>query len=113
MALKALRERSVIQRSTADTPKTSPNKDTCVGIKYQVQIKILIAEAEVQDLFKNVAGLKVAKQQRGDYTGSSSAIIQRHMTSNNLSAFSSVRSDRTKWLKVPEDRFNKCVDYLR
>ncbi|RMP20525.1 hypothetical protein ALQ27_200057 [Pseudomonas syringae pv. delphinii] len=50
---------------------------------------------------------------RGDYTGNSRALIQRHMTSNNLSAFSSVISDRTKWLNVPEDRFNKRVDYLR
>lgn len=50
---------------------------------------------------------------RGDYTGSSRALIQRHMTSNNLSAFSALISDRTKWLNVPEDRFNKRVDYFR
>ena len=47
---------------------------------------------------------------RGDYTGDSRALIQRHMTDNNLSAFSGVIGDRSKWGNVPEDRFN---DYLR
>lgn len=50
---------------------------------------------------------------RGDYTGNSRSLIQRHMTNNNLSAFSSVLCDRSKWGNVPEDRFNKRVDYLR
>jgi hypothetical protein len=50
---------------------------------------------------------------RGDYTGDSRAIIQRHMTENNLSAFSGVIGDRSKWGNVPEDRFNRRVDYLR
>jgi hypothetical protein len=50
---------------------------------------------------------------RGDYTGDSRALIQRHMTDNNLSAFSGVIGDRSKWGNVPEDRFNRRVDYLR
>ncbi|WP_392892686.1 hypothetical protein ACF6ZU_12145 [Pseudomonas migulae] len=50
---------------------------------------------------------------RGDYTGDSRALIQRHMTDNNLSAFSDVIGDRSKWGNVPEDRFNRRVDYLR
>jgi hypothetical protein len=50
---------------------------------------------------------------RGDYTGSSRSFIQQHMASNNLSAFSSVIRDRSKWGNVPEDRFNRRVDYLR
>lgn len=50
---------------------------------------------------------------RGDYTGDARALIQRHMTDNNLSAFSSVISDQSKWGNVPEQRFNSRVDYLR
>jgi hypothetical protein len=50
---------------------------------------------------------------RGDYTGASRSFIQRHMTSNNLSAFSDVIRDSSKWGNVPEDRFNRRVDYLR
>jgi hypothetical protein len=50
---------------------------------------------------------------RGDYTGDARALIQRHMTNNDLSAFSAVIGDRSKWGNVPDDRFNKRVDYLR
>lgn len=50
---------------------------------------------------------------RGDYTGDARAFIQRHMTNNDLSAFSAVIGDRSKWGNVPDDRFNKRVDYLR
>jgi hypothetical protein len=50
---------------------------------------------------------------RGDYTGDARALIQRHMTDNNLSAFSNVISDQSKWSNVPAQRFNDRVDYLR
>lgn len=50
---------------------------------------------------------------RGDYTGDARALIQRHMTNNDLSAFSAVIGDRSRWGNVPDDRFNKRVDYLR
>lgn len=49
---------------------------------------------------------------RGDYTGDARVLIQRHMTDNNLSAFSDVMSDRSKWESVPEQRFNSRVNYL-
>ncbi|WP_139834944.1 hypothetical protein [Pseudomonas sp. B35(2017)] len=50
---------------------------------------------------------------RGDYTGDARALIQRHMTNNDLAAFSAVIGDRSKWGNVPVERFNKRVDYLR
>lgn len=50
---------------------------------------------------------------RGDYTGDARALIQRHMTDNNLSAFSNVINDQSKWSNVPAQRFNDRVDYLR
>lgn len=49
---------------------------------------------------------------RGDYTGNSRKLIQRHMTSNDFSAFSNVITDRSNWGNVPEDRFNRRTDYL-
>lgn len=50
---------------------------------------------------------------RGDYTTRSRVLLQEHLVNNDYSAFKSVISNSANWTNVPEDRFNKRVDYLR
>jgi Trm5-related predicted tRNA methylase len=50
---------------------------------------------------------------RGDYTPKSRAIIQKHVSNNDLDAFAKALSDKKHWLTVPPDRFNRRVKHLQ
>ncbi len=50
---------------------------------------------------------------RGDYTVSSRKLVQQHIVDNDLPALREVISDRSKWPKVPSDRFLNRAKYLR
>jgi hypothetical protein len=50
---------------------------------------------------------------RGEYAGEQREIVQALVTSNDLPAFAAVMSDQTKWKNVPQDRFDKRVEYLK
>lgn len=50
---------------------------------------------------------------RGDYTPTTRAYVQKHIVENNLEKLREVISDRSKWSSVPQDRFNKRVEFLR
>ncbi len=50
---------------------------------------------------------------RGDYTPASRRLIQAHVADNDLEAFYQKLSKRSLWPNVPEDRFNRRVNYLQ
>lgn len=50
---------------------------------------------------------------RGDYTPTTRTYVQKHIVDNNLENLREVISDRSKWASVPQDRFNKRVEFLR
>ena len=49
---------------------------------------------------------------RGDYTPNSRKSIQKIVAENDLEQFILMLSDRELWAQVPEDRFNRRVDFL-
>jgi hypothetical protein len=49
---------------------------------------------------------------RGDYHTTSRAIIQKNITDTDISAFYEKLINRSNWLNVPIDRFNRRVEYL-
>lgn len=87
-------------------------KSEVVRISGKDDAVALYGRLNWESLDSKIQDLAVDLIYRGDYTGSSRSIIQRHMTDNNLAAFSSEIGDRSKWRNVPEDRFNRRVDYL-
>ncbi|MCQ4251608.1 hypothetical protein NA644_20065 [Pseudomonas stutzeri] len=66
---------------------------------------------EVTD--KKIQDLAVDLIYRGDYTPASREKIQQYFVDNDIERLRTVMADRSKWLNVPEDRFNRRVDYLR
>lgn len=50
---------------------------------------------------------------RGDYTPASREKVQQYLVDNDTEGLREVMADRSKWLNVPEDRFNRRVEYLR
>ena len=49
---------------------------------------------------------------RGDYTSDSRGYVQEAAADDDLKVFRSVMSDRTKWVKVPQARFESRKKYL-
>lgn len=49
---------------------------------------------------------------RGDYTGASRRLIQKHISDNDLKAFKGKLSKDSNWPGVPPDRFRRRVDFL-
>lgn len=52
---------------------------------------------------------------RGDYTGSTRKIIQKHVSNNDINGLLSVLSERKNWLNplVPQDRFQRRIQFLK
>lgn len=50
---------------------------------------------------------------RGNYTINSRKLVQQHIIDNDPLALREVISDKLKWPKVPDDRFNRRAEYLR
>jgi hypothetical protein len=50
---------------------------------------------------------------RGDYTDRTRKYVQPLVVKNDLKGLAGVLADRGKWLKVPEDRFNRRAAYAR
>ncbi|HCL6630391.1 TPA: hypothetical protein N2R15_005224 [Citrobacter amalonaticus] len=48
---------------------------------------------------------------RGDYTTHARLLLQRYAYTGDLNSFGQVLSDRNNWLNVPEDRFNKRIEF--
>ena len=50
---------------------------------------------------------------RGDYHPTSRRLIQSYVANNDLPAFAGAISDRGSWQGVPQDRFNRRVNYVQ
>jgi len=50
---------------------------------------------------------------RGDYTSHTREHVQKHIVENNLDKLKEILSDESKWTNVPEDRFNRRIEYLK
>ncbi len=62
---------------------------------------------------KKIQDLVVDLIYRGDYTPASREKVQQYFVDNDTEGLREVMADRSKWLNVPEDRFNRRVAYLR
>ncbi|MDQ6999542.1 MAG: hypothetical protein Q9M12_01475 [Mariprofundus sp.] len=49
----------------------------------------------------------------GDYTPRARKKIQQYVSANDLQGFMAVMSDRANWANVPQDRFERRVQYRR
>lgn len=49
---------------------------------------------------------------RGDYTPGARKLIQPHVAENDLMRFADVLSMRSAWRNVPQERFNRRVEFL-
>lgn len=50
---------------------------------------------------------------RGDYHPESRKFIQKSIIDNDVDAFKQIINDRSKWAKVPQNRFDKRANYLK
>ncbi|CCN68577.1 hypothetical protein [Vibrio nigripulchritudo] len=63
-------------------------------------------------LNNKIKAVLVDLRYRGDYTPNSRKLIQSYVANNNVAGFSSVLCNRQLWRQVPEDRFNRRVEFL-
>ena len=79
------------------------NKSDCVKLYGKVDW------VELNDAIKEVI---VDLRYRGDYTPISRKLIQKIVAENDIEQFILILSERELWAQVPEDRFNRRVNFL-
>ena len=79
------------------------NKLDCVKLYGKVDWN------ELNDVIKDVI---VDLRYRGDYTPKSRKLIQKMVAENDIEQFILILSERELWAQVPEERFNRRVDFL-
>ncbi|MFT4975492.1 MAG: LysM repeat protein, partial [Myxococcota bacterium] len=60
-----------------------------------------------------ILDLVVDMRYRGDYTVDTREVVQPYMVSNDVSGLSGVMNDRSLWLSVPEDRYNRRAAWMQ
>jgi len=79
------------------------NKPDCVAAYGSVNWDVL--DPKIKDVLVDL-------RFRGDYTGRTRRLMQRFVAANDLVSFTAELSNRSHWVSVPEDRFNRRVAYL-
>lgn len=79
------------------------NKPDCVGAYGAINFYTL------DKVYKDIL---VDLRFRGDYTGRSRRLIQKFIANNQLEAFKQAMRNRENWSSVPEDRFQRRVDFV-
>lgn len=69
-------------------------------------------EVDWENLDPKIKDILVDLRFRGDYTSNSRKLIQKHVADNDLQGFTEVLKDKDNWDRVPEDRFQRRIDYL-
>ncbi|PSU27154.1 pesticin C-terminus-like muramidase [Photobacterium lutimaris] len=65
------------------------------------------------NLDKTIKEVLVDLKFRGDYTPAAREYLQESIVNNDLDGFKKIITNRSLWARVPADRFNKRVKYVR
>ena len=91
-----------------DVKRTSQKPSTLHAYHPNSEITPDQAWNEIPEKIKEIL---VDLRYRGDYTTHARLLFQRYAYTGDLNSFGQVLSDRNNWLNVPEDRFNKRIEF--
>jgi len=98
----------VYKRLEDDVKRISQKPET---LRAYHPIPQITPEQAWSDIPEKINEVLVDLRYRGDYTTNARSLLQRYAYTGDLTSFGRMLSDRNNWLNVPEDRFNRRVQF--
>ncbi|GAB4189239.1 MAG: hypothetical protein OHK0022_01420 [Roseiflexaceae bacterium] len=124
--LKGAEAQAFVQRNRNSMPEITPEQQESLfartyasyaanaeRISNKQDVRARYGETDWEGLNPAIRDLVVDLLYRGDYTSRTRQLIQSYIADNDLQGLYTVMSNRANWRRVPLDRFNRRVDYLR